>query len=142
MDEILAWAAREGFDLMGTEYTADDGQRWYALRGIGLQAWELPANRWKMQGTDIKVEDLKAEGTPAGSLLLHYDNVADALDPKGTAPFLYITREGTPGLLFVGVDVKDNGLKPGGFTSGDDELRPIAFRKGRRFGFSVFEEAK
>ena len=30
-------------------------------------------------------------------------------------------------------------LQPGGFADGDNELNPIAFRKGRRFAFNFFE---
>ncbi len=142
LDEIVAWGAREGFDLMGTEYTAPDGERYFALRAIGLRAWELGADRWKMRSENITSEELQAEGTPVDGLLLHFDKQTDSLDPKATATFFYTTREGTPGLLFVGVEVKDDSLKPGGVRQGDDELSPIAFMKGRRFAYSEFEELK
>lgn len=142
-DEIVAWALREGFDLMGTEYAPPNGgKRVFAMRSIGLRAWELGGNRWKMQSNDVTLEALQAEGTPADGLLMHYDKQAEALDPKATATFLFITREGTPGLLFVGVEVQDDSLKPGGPTVGDRELQPIAFRKGRRFGFNNFEQVE
>lgn len=142
LDEILAWAAGEGFDMMGTEYLAPDGQRYYAMRGIGLRAWELTADRWKKEIGDITIESLEHEGTPVDGLLLHFDKQTGSIDPKAIAPFFFITREGTPGLLFVGIEVKDNSLKPGGITQGDNELDPIAFEKGRRFGFVDFEELK
>ncbi|HUY92415.1 MAG TPA: M56 family metallopeptidase [Pirellulales bacterium] len=143
LDEIGAWALREGFDLMGTEYAPPGGgERVFALRSIGLRAWELGADRWKMHSNDITVEVLQEEGTPADGLLLHYDKRTDAFDPKATATFLYITREGTPGLLFVGVEVQDDSLQPGGFLAADPELDGVAFRKGRRFGFTNFEFAQ
>ncbi|MBI2824617.1 MAG: carboxypeptidase regulatory-like domain-containing protein [Planctomycetia bacterium] len=142
MDEVLAWAFREGFDLVGTEYAAPDGQRYYALRAIAMQAWELDAKRWKMKSDDITVEELQAEGTPASGLLLHFNNATQAFDPKATASFLYVTRSGTPGLLFVGIEVRDDSLKPGGIAMGDSELEPVAFYKGRRFGFTGFEEVQ
>ena len=42
LEEIVAWAAAEGFDLMGTEYISPrDRQSWFAIRPIGLRAWEL-----------------------------------------------------------------------------------------------------
>lgn len=146
LDEIAAWAAGEGYDLMGTETTADDGQRYYALLGIGLKAWELDAKRWKSTPGDITVEGLQAEGSPSKGLLLHFDADKQAIDPRATAPFFYITREGTPGLLFVGIEVKDDSLKPGmkhgAARPADHELDPIDFNKGRRFGYSEFEEVK
>ncbi|HEY4312880.1 MAG TPA: hypothetical protein VGN12_25745 [Pirellulales bacterium] len=141
MDDIVAWAFREGFDLMATEYTDKDG-RYYVLRGIGLSVWELAPERWKMSSDDITVEALQAEGTRGGDLLLHIDPATKTPDPKSKVPFLYITRRGMPGLLFVGIPVTDDGLKPGGFGPADPELSPIAFRKGRRFGFKYFEELK
>lgn len=143
LEEIIAWAQGEGFDLMGTEYAPlSGGERIFALRPVGLRAWELGENRWKMQSNDVTLEALQAEGTPADGLLMHYDNQAEVLDPKATATFLFITREGTPGLLFVGVEVQDDSLMPGGRMEGDTELQPIAFRKGRRFGFNNFEQVQ
>jgi hypothetical protein len=40
LDEIIAWAAAKGFDIMATEYVSPrDRQRWFAIRPIGLRAW-------------------------------------------------------------------------------------------------------
>lgn len=141
LDEIVAWALGEGFDLMGTEYALPNSdERVFAIRSLGLRAWELGKHRWKMSSDDVTLEELQAEGTPAEELLLHREGENSAADPKATASFLYITREGTPGLLFVGIEVQDDSLKPGGRMVGDNELSPIAFRKGRRFGFKNFKE--
>ncbi len=141
LDDSTAWAAREGFDMFGTEYDSPrDGQRYFALRSIGLRAWELGKDRWKMQPADVTLEALQAEGTPVDGLLLHYDRKAESFDPKETATFLYITREGTPGLLFVGIEVQDVRWKPGGISTRDHELNPVGFFKGRRFGWTSFEE--
>ncbi len=142
LDEIVAWAASEGFDLMGTEYVAPDGKRYYALQGIGLRAWELGPAWWKKEPKAITLETLQAEGTPVEGLLLHRDKQTKAIDAKATAPFFYITTEGTPGLLFVGIEVKDDSQKRGITIQGDYELNPTAFCKGRRFAFKEFEELK
>jgi hypothetical protein len=85
-------------------------------------------------------EELKAEGTAASELLLHYDREHKRFEPKETATFLFKTREGTAGLLFVGIDVHDDSLQPGGVSRGDNELEPVAFYKGRRFAWTPFEE--
>lgn len=141
LDEITAWARQEGFDVMGTEYVPPDGgPRVFAMKSLGLRAWELGGHRWKMESNDIALEELRAEGAAAGELLLHRDQKSGQVDPQAIASFLYITHEGTPGLLFVGVEVQDDGLKAGGVVQGDNELRPIAFRKGRRFGLKNFAE--
>ncbi len=138
--EIEAWAAQEGFDLMGTEYRSpENNQRCYALRPIGLQAWELGEKRWKMRSEDITFETLQREGSPVTGLLLHSDRNKAIVEPKRSATFLFKTREGTPGLLFVGIEVRDDSQKPGGAINGDVELQPIGFSKGRRFGWTTFE---
>jgi hypothetical protein len=143
MDEITAWAAGEGFDVMGTEYATAEGRKYYALRSIGLKAWELPADHWKKDFKDVTVEELQKRGAVVTQdLLLHFDPETKSLDPKPIAPFVYITREGTAGLVYVGIEVQDDSLKPGGVSHGDDELNPVAFYKGRRFGFAELEEVK
>ena len=142
LDEIVFWAMREGFDLMGTEYETSEGRKIFALRSIGLRAWELGKEQWKSNFTDITLKDLQAEGRPAETLLFHYDEATKSIAPLETASFLFITRHGTPGLLYVGIEVQDDSLKPGGFAMGDNELNPVAFYKGRRFGFTLLDELK
>jgi hypothetical protein len=143
LDEIIAWAAAEGFDVMGTEYVSPrDRQRWCAIRPIGLRAWELGKERWKMSSTDVTLESLQAEGTLArDNVLLHFDRGSGSFDPQATASFLFVTREGTPGLLFVGVPVEDTNVKVGEPSFGDEELKSSHFFKGRRFGWTVLEES-
>jgi hypothetical protein len=141
LDDITAWAAHEGFDMFGTEYvSARDGRHYFSLQSIGLQAWELGKDRWKMTAADVTLQSLQAEGRLAGRWLLRYDPKTESFDPKESTTFLYVTREGTPGLLFVGVEVTDDSQKPGGFSTGDNELNPVHFFKGRRFGWSSFDE--
>ncbi|HEV3078475.1 MAG TPA: hypothetical protein VGY66_01805, partial [Gemmataceae bacterium] len=46
LDDILAWAAREGFDLMGTTYLPPGSDKpHYVLRGLGLAAWQIETGR-------------------------------------------------------------------------------------------------
>lgn len=143
MHEIVAWAAEEGYDMMGTEYVAAGGRKYFALRNLGMKAWELPAEDWKKEYDTFTVEEQQKRGVAAtGELLLHFDPDKKSYAPEAIAPFFCITREGTPGLIYVGIEVQDDSLKPGGISMGDDELDPVAFYKGRRFGYSEFEEVK
>lgn len=141
-EEITAWAAAEGYDMMGSEYELPDGQRVYALRALDMDVWELDPKNWKREIGDTTLEEMKAAGRRTDGWLLHYDAEKRSVDPKATGSFYYITREGTPGLIFVGIEVKDDSLKPGGVQMGDSELDPVAFSKGRRFGYTPFEEVK
>ncbi|MCC9606307.1 M56 family metallopeptidase [Blastopirellula sp. JC732] len=138
MNEIVAWAAAEGFDLMGVEYVLPgDEQTHYAIRPIRLKAWELDPKYWKSPINKKSVADLQADGAPAKELLLHYDRQQDKYDVEATATFLFETAEGTPGILYIGIEVHDDDGKKliGRPSSGDDELKPVAFSKGRRFGW-------
>lgn len=140
--EIEKWATEEGFDLMGAEFVSPvTGKAHFALRPLGLEAWELGESRWKMQSADITFESLISEGKAVSAWLLHHDQDAKRFEPEQIATFLFRTKEGTPGLVFVGIEVHDDTQKAGVPSDGsDNELNPVHFFKGRRFGFSFFEE--
>lgn len=136
LEQILKWAGEAGYDLMGDEIPSADGEPVYALRDIGLQCWELPENRWKDAPSPTSMAALEQEGRPLdGELLLHYDADQKQLAPKAVATFFFLTSEGTPGILYVGIPVYNTDMKRIERMDGDNELFPIGFHKGRRFGF-------
>ena len=142
MSDILTWAAGEGFDMMGAEYTSpQDNKRYYALQSIGLKAWQLGKQRWGPRTPIFTLEEVQAVGTPVDKWLMFYDHETNSFDPQATASFLYVTREGTPGVMFVGIEVKDTNVILGVRSKGDHELNPVHFWKGRRFGWVGFAEA-
>ena len=133
IEEIEAWAIGEGFDLMGMEVKGKNGTKdCFVIQPLMLDLWELPENRWKMRSDNITLAELRGEGRKTEKLV-HFSKEEFADDLEGHAPFLFLTSDGTSGLVFLGIQVRDASLKPGGVSDGDDELRPIAFRKGRRF---------
>lgn len=116
---------------MGDEYKDADGTSVYAVRGIGLEAWQLPDSRWKSLPPDFKVADFQTEGhRVTDNWLLFKDRVTGKLESQQHAPFFVVTREGTVGVIYIGIPVIDDSLQSGGHFSGDDELNPIAFTKG------------
>ena len=140
IDDIAKWARSQGFDMMGTEVDKPDGTSCYAIRLLGMRAMQLPQERWKMRSEGIKLEDLVDEGTPIGEYLFAHQG-EDALHDEH-APFFAVTAEETPFILFLGIEVRDDSLKPGGVANGDSELKPVAFRKGRRYGFAFLTKAE
>jgi hypothetical protein len=68
--------------------------------------------------------------------LAHFEVAKGQYVPEKTATFLFRTREGGHGAIFVGVEVYNDRLKPGTAT----RLSPIAFRKGRRFAYKLVAE--
>jgi hypothetical protein len=142
LDKIQAWAAREGFDLMGTPYQpAGSDKTYYAIRNLGMNAWEIDAGRWEGIERELKQGPPKLD-KPAGGLLLHYDEQQRTYDPTGTALFLFVTREGATGVLFVGVEVLDTKVKLGVPVMGEQALNPVGFMKGRRFSIKIVEPAE
>ena len=142
LNDIIAWAAAEGYDIMGSEYSSPkDNQSYFALQPIGLRAWQLGKQRWTPPDTVFTLEEAQAAGTPVDNWLLFYNDQTKLIEPQSTAAFLYITREGTPGLMFVGIEVKDTNYKIGERFEGDNELNPVHLAKGRRYGWTEFREA-
>ncbi len=141
LDDIAAWAAGEGYDLMCTEVAGPGGEAQYVVRGLGLTAWEVDVGRRGTLAAEVRAEGRFDMGRPAGGLLAPFDRAAGRHAPGEPGLFLFRTREGGFGWVFVGVEVHDDTLQPGGAAGGDPELDPVAFRKGRRYGYRlVWEE--
>jgi hypothetical protein len=93
LDAIQDWAANEGFDLMGTEYVPPgEKERHYAIRALGLTAWEISDFRWETFEKEIASSEPVKLGRPASGLLLHFDEKTKQFDPVKTASFLFETR--------------------------------------------------
>jgi hypothetical protein len=140
LDKIQDWAAREGFDLMGTTYTPADSQKpCYAIRALGLTAWEIDQARWDTIANEIREDQPLQMGRPTSGLLLHFDEQKNDYDPTAVAVFLFVTRESSYGILFVGVEVLDTNVQVGVPSRGNQALNPVGFVKGRRFSLKMFE---
>ncbi|HSY44046.1 MAG TPA: M56 family metallopeptidase, partial [Candidatus Acidoferrum sp.] len=102
VENATVWAAKAGADLMGMKYhDAQSGKIFYTMRGIGLQAWEIPNGHWATIDSDLQHDTLPALDTPAGDLLMHYDVASARYEPKRKATFLFITRDGSEGILRI-----------------------------------------
>jgi hypothetical protein len=140
LDDILAWAAREGFDLMGTEYVPPGGGKpHYVLRGLGLSMWQIRTERWKTLEAQLRDSQPFDMGTRSDGLLARFDAARGQYLPEETATFLFQTREGGYGAIFIGVEVHDDAELAGLPAGEDEELRPVAFVKGRRFAYTLVE---
>jgi hypothetical protein len=112
LDQVTAWAARAGVDVLGDEYCdRQSGQRYYCLRAVGLQAWEIPNENWSRIEQEVGRDDLPPLTAPAGDLLMHYDSVLSRYLPEKRATFLFIARDGSQGILRITGQV--NQLRPG-----------------------------
>lgn len=141
LDEIAAWAAVEGFDLMGTELKLPgDDKPHYVIRGLGLAAWRFDGDRRKALEADLRGPNPLKGATRADGLLTRYDAETGRFDPADTATYLFRTREDGYGAIFVGVEVHDTNVRLGMPVGENPDLNPVAFRKGRRYGYSLVTE--
>jgi hypothetical protein len=101
-DEIAAFAAREGYDLRGTEYTApESGRSYYAIQGLGLRAWQIDNIRFDTIEQDLRGGKPPKLDRPARDLLMDVDRKTGAYHPENKATFLFVTRDGSTGVLQV-----------------------------------------
>jgi beta-lactamase regulating signal transducer with metallopeptidase domain len=99
---LLVWAARDGVDLMGMEFTPPGSSRtYYCVRGVGLQAWQIANERWDTIKDELASDQPLQLGPPAGDLLMDYDAELAAYVPSRRATFLFRTREGAQGILRI-----------------------------------------
>jgi hypothetical protein len=99
-DEVAAFAAREGLDLRGIEYTPPgSGRSHYAIQGLGLRAWQIDNSAYWTIEEELRAGRPPKLDRPAGELLMDLDPKTGAYHPENKATFLFITREGTTGAL-------------------------------------------
>ena len=96
--QLADWASQNGVDLMCITHRSPDGTETYVLRALGMKVREIAARDLRNLDKLIAAGTLP-EGRPVGELLMHYDAESQQLVPDANAAFLYITREGSMGVI-------------------------------------------
>ena len=81
-------------------HVAVGGTETFVLRGFGLEAWEISPRDLRNLDKFIAAGKLP-EGRPVGDLLMHYDEESRQLAPAADAAFIYLTREGSLGVIEI-----------------------------------------
>lgn len=137
--DIFSWAEQEGYDIACDQSDWDSGGGHYLLRGIGLEAWQLNERRWESQSDYASLNGLTKDGKKIrGDWLIPFSEEKHAFDPKAMAPFLVVTREGSPALLYVGAEITDNASSDR-IHQPDDLFRPTGFVVGRKLAVKLLE---
>lgn len=98
--KLAEWAADSGVDLMCITHRAPDGEETYVLRTFGVKAWEIGPR--ELRNIDKLVTAGKLpEGRDVGELLMHYDAGSEQLVPDANGAFIFVTREGSMGLIEI-----------------------------------------
>jgi hypothetical protein len=118
-EEVSAYAAREGLDLRGIEYSPPgSGKSYYAIQGLGLRAWQIDNSGYWTIEDELRAGKPPKLDRPAGELLIDFDPKTGVYHPENKATFLFVTREGTTGALQL------NGLVTG-LSKPGDRLRRV-----------------
>jgi hypothetical protein len=135
IEKVQNWAISKGYDLMGDEVTIGD-RTFSILRPIGMKTWELPNEPWKSYSGKESYNDLTKRGHPVEAILASHDLDNGAAKYEDTATFFYVTADGSPGLLNLGVQITRK-WTPGHKQLEDWELDPVGLFLGRRFGLTI-----
>ncbi len=141
-DEMLAWARKQGFDLVGFTYRLPGTETpLYCLLPIDLQAWEITPEEQRDLPRAMRGEIPYPLGKPVVRLVPRGETYEgpDKKDLGGTA-FLFLTREGTAGLLRMTTQVTDTNVRVGSVHCDEDQYSPIGFYHGAKISFAVMVE--
>lgn len=139
--ELIAWAREEGFDLVGVNHTpGGEDQPLYCLKPIDLKAWKLSEQ-----------EHRELQDAVTGKKPYPLTNAVDLMVPRRVVPkpydrhfsgdaFLYLTREGTAGVLRATEQVTDTNV-PGGPATVEGAFDGVGFYRGLEFSLQVIAPA-
>ncbi len=102
IDDIVAWAAAEGFDLMCTEHTfAGQTKPEYVMRGLGLATWQIDKAHKQAFPEELAAGKPLHVGRQSDGLLARFDVTNGQYKKDAQPSFLFRTREGTHGVITV-----------------------------------------
>lgn len=98
--ELSDWADENGIDLIGDQYVSPGSKkRYYCLRAHRMKVWQINNSRWETIKEEVAQPEPLKLGQPAGELLIYRDQGTGTYVPERNATFLFITREGSRGIL-------------------------------------------
>ncbi|HUS34692.1 MAG TPA: carboxypeptidase-like regulatory domain-containing protein, partial [Verrucomicrobiae bacterium] len=139
------WAMSAGADLAGGQYSDGDSTKaYFALQGIGMQAWEVSNESWGEIEKILERGAFPTLGRRAGDWLMKYDEVQNHYRPEKKATFVFITRDGLQGILRVTAQVTESSAPRTGLLyippdeSGEDQRTTSGFESGVQFDYRFF----
>jgi hypothetical protein len=140
--ELLAWARQEGFDMVGVKLTPPgETAPLYCLKPLETTVWKLTADEHRLLPEAIAGRSEYPLSRPV-ELMVPQRTVDPPYDYKyGGDSFLFVTREGTAGVIRMTAQVTDPSGGTGYAYSQDDQFRPKGFYRGAKVSFSVIDES-
>jgi hypothetical protein len=130
--QLAEWASQNGVDLMCITHRSPDGTETYVLRALGMKVWELNPRDFRNLDRLIAAGMLP-DGRPVGELLMHYDTQSQQFVPDANAVFLYVTREGSIGVI----ETTDRITRTADITGMASSPPGVGFFKGVMFNLTA-----
>ncbi len=130
---------KEGLDIRGINYAPPgSSQSYYAIQGLGLRAWQVDNSHYETIENDLKANKVPPLDRPT-TLLMDLDPMTKTYQPENEATFLFVTREGTTGILQV-TNLVTELLRPDDFGKPAQPKLPRGFFRGVKFQYKFLIE--
>ena len=126
--QLAAWAAKNGVDLMCITHVAADGTQTFVLKAFDMQVWEI-SERDRRNLDRLIAAGTLPQGHAVEELLMHYDTESKQSVPEANAAFIYITREGSMGVI----ETTDRVTRTADLTGQLSAPTGVGFFKGVKF---------
>ncbi len=128
--ELLAWAEREGVDLVTiTVKPSGSDKSYYAFKPLDMKVWRIENDRYEHLQQELSKGKKIELPAPWQGLLATVDEKTGKYGDKLTASFLFITKEGTCGAIQLRAPLSGGPYTGGGLRyqfiyEGDAEKLP------------------
>jgi len=123
--EVLAWARKQGYDVMGITYTSPEtGKPTYCLKPLDMQVWKITPQEHRDLPDAMAGHKAYPQSHPVDLMILQHEMKRPFDRKYGGDAFLFVTREGTAGLLRMTTQVTDTDNPTAEAYSGDEEFTP------------------
>jgi beta-lactamase regulating signal transducer with metallopeptidase domain len=139
--ELLEWAAKEGFDIVGVTHTPEgESQPLYCIKPLGMRCWKLTPGEHREIGEAMAGRKPYPLENPV-ELMVPQRKVKPPLDERYSGDaFLFVTREGTAGVLRVTAQVTNTDVAMGAAYSGNNIFESTGFRRGAKVVIETMTE--
>jgi beta-lactamase regulating signal transducer with metallopeptidase domain len=98
--ELLAWAEREGVDLINVKIKpAGDKESHYAFLPVGMKVWQIENEEYRTFVEQLQSGTKPKLSEPWKGPLVQIDKISGKIDDDLIASFVFITREGSCGAI-------------------------------------------
>jgi beta-lactamase regulating signal transducer with metallopeptidase domain/protocatechuate 3,4-dioxygenase beta subunit len=100
--ELLAWAEKEGVDLLRIEIKPPgDDEAYYGYKPVGMKVWRIDGKLYKNLGNELQKGKRLDLPAPWQGPIASIDEKTGKIDDKHPAYFLFITRDGSCGAMQI-----------------------------------------